>query len=304
MAGSPEVETTTADSLPSTTALDWLVCHLRWIWLLMTLLYVLGESILTAAPSNHLTQMVVIMAAGFLLNAVYAGLLWAKFSPPWLAATWLVLDTILVVALILLVEYPQFLLPAMLFPVIIAGARWSLEAALLVVIPLVLGQAMLLIPLLQGEIDRAGLITALITIGANALVMVLAGTLPGLFTRQKVELAHQENAVELEKLRLENARGKLLSEMAMTLSSTLNYKKVLRATVDAAFNAMAMTSSGSKDDSAVAMVLLLATGYAVRGRRAKYLPQRPGPQSQRRGRAVGPHHQHRRGDCYPAGPAG
>jgi signal transduction histidine kinase len=257
MADKQEKEaTTTTDALPSSMSLDWLVSNLRWVWLFMTLLYVLGESTLAAVSSSYLNQMLMIMGGGFLLNAIYTGLLWAKYYPPWLGAVSVALDTILVITLMLLVEYPQFLLPATLFPVVIAGTRWNLEAALLVVIPLVLGQALLLIPLLQGEIDRTSLITALVTIGANALVMILAGTLPGLFTRRKVDLIHQENAVELEKLRLENARGKLLSEMAMTLSATLNYKKVLRATVDAAFNAMAMTSSGTKDDTAVAMVLL------------------------------------------------
>ena len=63
-----------------------------------------------------------------------------------------------------------------------------------------------------------------------------------------------ENEAELERLRIESERGRLFSEMALTLSSTLNYHKVLRATIDAAFAAMAQV--GQKDDSAIAMVLL------------------------------------------------
>ena len=67
-------------------------------------------------------------------------------------------------------------------------------------------------------------------------------------------MARQADEIELQALRVENERGKLISEMAVTLSSTLDYRKVLRAMVDLAFSAMA--EIGTRDESAIGMVLL------------------------------------------------
>ena len=71
---------------------------------------------------------------------------------------------------------------------------------------------------------------------------------------ERIELAEQTNEVELKSLRIANERGKLISEMALTLGSTLNYRKVLRTMIDLAFSAMA--EAGTKDESTIAMVLL------------------------------------------------
>jgi signal transduction histidine kinase len=53
---------------------------------------------------------------------------------------------------------------------------------------------------------------------------------------------------------VENERGKLISEMALILSSTLNYQKVLRTAMDSAFAAMAEVGAG--DETTIGMVLL------------------------------------------------
>jgi signal transduction histidine kinase len=98
------------------------------------------------------------------------------------------------------------------------------------------------------------LINALLTAVANALVLFIAGGLPGPFIRQQIDLAEQANEIELKGLRIANERGKLISEMALTLGSTLNYRKVLRTMIDLAFSAMAEV--GTKDESTIAMVLL------------------------------------------------
>ena len=87
-----------------------------------------------------------------------------------------------------------------------------------------------------------------------ALVLFAAGAIPGLFMRRRIEMVEGANAAELERLRLANERGQLISEMALTMSSTLNYRKVLRTMIDLAFSAMAET--GVEDETTLGMLLL------------------------------------------------
>jgi signal transduction histidine kinase len=235
--------------------LDWLVVNLRWLWLFLIAIFILAQAYFTAEPSPNFYRLLGLVGVGFVLNGIYAALLWAKFFPGWLAIATVLLDSALAVLLLVLFEdYAQFLLPLTLYPVIVAGARWNAELGILVAAIIILGYAVPLTSLLRGEPDRQALINALISLGTTALALLLAATLPSTFIRQRIAAAEQDNIAELERLRIENERGKLVSEMAITLSSTLNYHKVLRATVDTAFTAMSRGSK--KGESAIGMVLL------------------------------------------------
>ncbi len=193
---------------------------------------------------------------GVALNALYAGLLWARLFPPWFAGVTIGLDALWAIALLIILrEHSQLLLPLMLFPVLMASVRFSVEAGLIVAFSVILAYGGLsLAPLLQAEIQPILLLENMISVGASALVLFGGGIVPAVFIRQRVQLARQENETELESLRVENARGRLISEMALTLSSTLDYRKVLRTMVDLAFSAMAEV--GIRDESAIGMVLL------------------------------------------------
>ncbi len=235
--------------------LDWLVVNLRWLWLFLIGVFILAQAYLTATQSPNFFRLLGLVAVGLVLNGIYSALLWAKFFPKWLAVATVLLDTALALLLLVMFNvYAAFLLPLMLYPVIIAGVRWNAEFGILVAVIIILGYAAPLVPIIRDDIDRQALITALITLGITALALLLAATLPSQFIRQRIEDAERENMAELERLRVENERGKLVSEMAITLSSTLNYHKVLRATVDTAFTAM--TGGGTSDESAIGMVLL------------------------------------------------
>jgi signal transduction histidine kinase len=228
---------------------------MRWIWLFLIALFVAVESLLSVERPANFTTLVIIVGVGLMLNGMYAGLLWAKFFPNWLAIIATVLDMILAIALLVALNTrAQLLLPIMVFPVLLAGLRWNAEIGLLIALPVALSYGVSLVPLLGEQIDRIKLIDALLTTVANALVLFIAGGLPGPFIRQRIELAEQTNEVELKSLRIANERGKLISEMALTLGSTLNYRKVLRTMIDLAFSAMA--EAGTKDESTIAMVLL------------------------------------------------
>ncbi len=239
--------------------LDWLVSNLRWLWLLLAALFVVAESLLGSEPSPNFRDLLTLVGVGLALNGVYAGLLWAKFFPGWIAAITIILDAAFAITLLVMLnEHAQLMLPIMLFPVVIAGVRWNTEAGVLVALPIVLSYAIPVVPIVLGQedIDRPKLIAALLTLGVNALTLFLAGSLPGFFMGQRVEMAGRATEAELERLRIANERGKIVSEMALTLSSTLNYHKVLRAVIDSAFSAMVEVSTAEDESNTVGMVLL------------------------------------------------
>jgi len=192
-------------------------------------------------------------------------MLWANWFPGWMAGIAAFFDIVLAIALLVMsLDYAPYLLPIMLFPVVMAGVRWDIEVGLLAAFLIVLAYGVTLVPIIRsgGEVDQAELVRALLNIGVVALVLFTAGALPGLFIRQRVELAKQDNEAEMERLRVANERGKLISKMALTMSSTLHYKKVLRTMIDLAF--AAMVEAGMEDETTVGMVLLFE-GQGVDG---------------------------------------
>jgi signal transduction histidine kinase len=218
------------------------------------------ESLLSVEPSPYFTRMVILVGVGLGLNGLYTGLLWAKSFPNWLAIIATILDLALAITLLaILSKHAHLLLPLMVFPVVLAGVRWDTEGGLLAALPIALSYGVPVIPLLGENIDRLKLINGLLSSIADGLVLFIAGGLPGPFIRQRIELKEQANKAELDSLRIATERGKLISEMALTLGSTLNYRKVLRTMIDLAFSAMAEV--GTRDESAIGMVLLFESDH-------------------------------------------
>jgi len=243
------------DTHLNTHPLDWLVSNVRWLWLLLAALFVFLQYTLSDGNIPNLSRLLALILIGFTLNGIYAGLLWANFFPNKLALTTIILDTVLAIALLVMLNaQAQLLMPLMIFPVLMAGVRFNAETGLFIAVPIILSYGVSLMPVLQGDINRSELINALLSLGSNVLILFAVGALPGAFVGYRVRLAQEEDEAEMARLRIDNERGKLISEMAVTLSSTLNYRKVLRAMIDLAFSAMA--EIGTKDESAVGMILL------------------------------------------------
>lgn len=70
-------------------------------------------------------------------------------------------------------------------------------------------------------------------------------------------LARTQEQEELKRVEIAEAKSKWLSEMMITLNSTLNYRKVLRSVIDLAFSAMIKTMDAD-DLSVGGMILLFA----------------------------------------------
>ena len=128
---------------------------MRWIWLLLIALFVAVQSLLSVERPANFTTLVIIVGVGLMLNGMYAGLLWAKFFPNWLAIIATVLDMMLAIALLVTLNtHAQLLLPIMVFPVLLAGLRWNAEIGLLIALPVALSYGVSLVPLLGEQIDR------------------------------------------------------------------------------------------------------------------------------------------------------
>ena len=118
-------------------------------------LFVVGENLLSVEPSSGFTRLLILVGVGLGLNGIYAGLLWAKFFPPWLAVIAAMLDAVLAIGLmIMLTKHAQLLLPLMVVPVMLAGLRWNAEGGLLMALPIALSYGIPLVPLLGENIDR------------------------------------------------------------------------------------------------------------------------------------------------------
>lgn len=224
---------------------------LRWGWLVLCLLFVLAA----ARSTGSFFALITAVGIGLFLNLMYTGLLWARFFPGWLAVIAAVFDAILA-AILLFVgrEWVDTLVLLMLLPVLMAGARWGIEGGLVMALPIAGGYLAALLPVIRTEILELRSMPAMLAIGAHVLALFVAGLVPGLFIPDHIKVAQQRNQAELERLRVANERANLLSKMALTVSSTLDYRKVLRAVVDLAFTAMAEV--GTRDESTIAMVLL------------------------------------------------
>ncbi|RME74581.1 MAG: GAF domain-containing sensor histidine kinase [Chloroflexi bacterium] len=250
--GGPAIST---ENTRTDLSLDWLVSNLRWGWLVLIALYAGLEYYFTPQFSPNFQRLLLLLFVGIVLNSIYAGLLWARFFPPWLGLVTVILDIVFAVGLLLLLDHSLMLmLPLMIFPVLIGAGRFGAETGVLIIFPLIIGYGLRLIPLLQNNFTGDVVAESLFALASGSLVLFLAGVLPGIFVREWVRTSAQQNKAELEALRIENQRAKLISEMALTLGSTVDYRKVLRAMVDLAFSALAEV--GRRDESVIGMVLL------------------------------------------------
>ena len=115
------------------------------------------------------------------------------------------------------------------------------------------------IPILTANtIVRGKLIDTLLLLGVAALTLFIGGGLPGAFIQQRLKFEKDSTGDELNRLRLENERGRLVTEMALNMSSTLNYRKVLETMMDLAFSAL--VEAEIEDETTVGVVLLFEGG--------------------------------------------
>ena len=232
----------------------WLISHLRWLWLVLALVVAL----LTATPpwSENMGVFYALLGVGVLYNTLMVGLLALGWYPKWVGTMGAAIDTILATLMMWFTGgFASAQLPTLLFVVLIIALFFSAEGGLLAAMSMGLTYAASVI------LWNATALENLIDISVKSLTLFLAAGLVGAITHQRVQRAAHEEKAEIQRLKAANERAKAIYEMANTLSSTLNYRKVLKAMIDVAY--IALTEADTEQSEASRQINSGAVGLVL-----------------------------------------
>jgi signal transduction histidine kinase len=231
----------------NTLSSDWLISHLRWLWLIS--LFVLTW-LNPAKDSQNSSLALVVVSVGAIFNLVQAGALYVRWYPEWMRTAGVVVDTVVSILFLGFTGgWRSPMLPATLFPVLVASLRVSIEAGLAAAVVVVFAYGAFAIsdPTFRD-------IKELYRFGVNALLFLGVACVSGLLNRQQKVTQERVESTELQSLRRANERAKAIYEMASTLSATLNYERVLTTMLN--MSLMGLTEVTGPDDSLVGLILL------------------------------------------------
>jgi signal transduction histidine kinase len=238
--------------LENSLALDWLISHLRWLWLISALLFAWLNPAQNLQLPSHVLLTVVL---GLVVNLIQVGALYSRHYPAWMPAVGVGFDTLVAIVLLALTGgWQSPMLPAVLFPVLVASARLGLVGGLATAVPIAFAYSVF--SLINPSFVDPTLSNweRLYQLGLNVLLLVGVALVNGLVFRQyKISKDHVEST-ELRALRSANERAKVIYEMASTLSATLNYKRVLKTMLD--MGVMGLVEVTGPDTSLVGLILL------------------------------------------------
>lgn len=233
--------------------LDWVVSHLRWLWLATALLF----AWFNPAGNSASFPLLVVIGAGTVSNLIQVGALYVHWYPAWVRVVGVGFDTLVAIFLLVLTGgWQSPLLPAVLFPVLVGSLRLGLEAGLATAVLIAFAYGALAIA--DPEFTSLG---RLYRVGLNVLLLVGVAFVSGILQRQQKVTHEREELTELQALRRANERAKAIYEMASTLSATLNYKRVLTTMLDMTVMGLSEVADSSKsvprpDVSLVGLILL------------------------------------------------
>jgi signal transduction histidine kinase len=245
---------------PPSFALDWLIWLLRWP--VLGIAYLI---ILLAPPRSEDPTQVYILGAGVLFNLIISALLFLKWFPSPLPTVTIIIDTVLIIALLVVTggeNTPKLLqlFPLALFPVITAAVRFGLEACLLATAPAVLALvAIAFLPVMGG--GAADPLKLLTDLGPSVGLFFGTAVLVSLLSDWQKESQREGESGELKELRTECDRAKIMYEMASTVNATLNYRRVLEAILDP--DVLGPGELGEKAKSIVAAIFLYESAGEV-----------------------------------------
>jgi len=197
------------------------------------------------------------LGLGISYNLIILSLLFVGWYPDWMSIIAAIMDTALAVTLMWFTGgFESGQMPVLLFVVVTVALRHRPETGLLSATPMVLAYGVSII--LSGTTD----VNILIDISIKALTLFITAGVVGYVSRRQSYLITQDNREEIKNLRITAERAKAIYEMANTVNSTLNYRKVLKSMVDFAYMALAEVDNPqngqtiSQDQGAVGLVLL------------------------------------------------
>ncbi|MEM7028818.1 MAG: GAF domain-containing sensor histidine kinase [Chloroflexota bacterium] len=239
-----------------TQSIDWLLCHLRWPWLILAALITLITASATEALNPNLPYLLV--GAGIFYNIVVVILLFSGWYPRWVAISVAIADIGLATLLMWFTgAYQSGQMPVMILVVVGIALRFRPEFGLLAATPMVLtlGAAV--------AIDSPLPSNMLVNVAVQALTLFVAAGTAGYIGRQLLRGETKSNQDEIDNLRAANDRARAIYDMANSVNSSLNYGDVLKKTVDQAYMALADADNPNlgegvlrPEHGAVGMVLL------------------------------------------------
>lgn len=237
-----------SDSAPdSSLSADWLISHLRWLWLVTAFLVAWLNP--NKATLSFL-QLFSVIGIGAVLNLIQVAALFVQRYPDWMPILGIAFDTLLSILLLGMTGgWQSPMLPAVLFPVLVASLRLGIEAGLATAVPITFAYGSFAI--IDPEFNS---LERLYQVGINVLLLLGVACVSGLIHRQLKATQERIGTKELQSLRRANERARAIYEMASTLSATLNYKRVLTTMLD--LSLMGLTEVKGPDTSLVGLILL------------------------------------------------
>jgi signal transduction histidine kinase len=230
------------DSLAS----DWLISYLRWLWLASILLF----AWLSPTESQSFSLALAAVGLGAILNLVQTGALYVRWYPDWMRIAGIAGDTLVAILIIAFTgRWQSPVIPAVLFPVLVASLRLGLDAGLATAVVIIFAYGAFAIS--DPAFNSLG---GLYRVGVNTLLLLGVACVSGLLNRQQKATQERVESTELQSLRRANERAKAIYEMASTLSATLNYERVLTTMLN--MSIMGLTQMTGSDDSLVGVTLL------------------------------------------------
>jgi signal transduction histidine kinase len=215
---------------------DWLISNLRWLLLASVGLVLLADAAIQGGGTirvNAILPQVVVWVLAVLYNLTVTLLLLYGVPGRPLPVVTLAVDTVLTISFVVTsggLDSP--LLFFALFPILTAALRYPWFVSALIGLAVVGSCGLVGYYLLP----TGGSPSRLLPFAGRALVLVLATLVSGLVgDRVKLRIARTkqlEDEAELRRLRTTHERSRLISQLAATLSATLNYNAVLEAMIE------------------------------------------------------------------------
>ena len=231
---------------------SWRVCLLRWLWLAIALLVI---SINRETFPLTISYAYIAIGVGGVVNLFHTVALAVGWYP--LAVRWIgvALDVVLAIVLLGLTgawggSMLSFLLPVLLFPVLVASLYLTIEAGL--VAALLISVAYVVALLVDGQ--ASGLDHTLL-LGVNMMLLLFVALVSGLLGSGSSAVEEVVGIGGWGAVQRANQRAQVIQDMATTLSATLDYDRVLRSMLDLSLSAL--SEGGGEPETALAGLVLL-----------------------------------------------
>jgi len=226
-------------------AVDWIVWGMRWVWLACLLFFTFFEP-----PKEELSLALWLLGGAAAYNLFLVPFLCFKLFPSAISFLTSLLDALFLVTFL----YASGggtgpLLLFGLFPILAVGARYDIVTSLSIAVILVLASGIFYFL----EPHETGQVEIPLSLGVNVTVLLLAATLSSLVSGKEREVIQKTEEKVLGDLQATRERVKALYEMTSTLSTTLNYQRVLDTMLDIGMGLGGATQEGARS---VGIVLL------------------------------------------------